>query len=206
MKKLILLPTLILTLTLVTVGCDKTDTNTNTNQNTVDENTNTTEENVNTNSSAEVDSSTEVSTEVDTSDWVSYENEEYGFSFEYPEDSGLEILTEGRPANDPGDIILTIDDQCVVNIFKPSDKGVEDVREAINSGKYDNLDVVESIDINDIKGIKYLGTVNPYGEEGYIFSLIINDKKVTYLLRYGNDDESCLSTSEEIIESLKLYF
>ena len=78
MKKHILLSTLILTLTLLTVGCTKNQTNTNTNQSTVNKNTN--QENTNTNSS------TDASDQTDTSGWVSYENEEYGYGFKYLSD------------------------------------------------------------------------------------------------------------------------
>ena len=64
------------------------DTNENVNQETeINENINeTADQNINVNINEAEDLSDEVSIEVDTSDWLTYENEVYGFSLRYPED------------------------------------------------------------------------------------------------------------------------
>jgi hypothetical protein len=67
---------------------------TNTEQGNVNANTNTVVDNVNTNETVEavntnLNTSTESNEVVDTSDWLTYTNEEYGFSFRYPGDAKL---------------------------------------------------------------------------------------------------------------------
>ena len=97
--KPILISTLAASL-LVLAGCT---TQTATNANTANQNTNTevvvntneavSNENTNTEQGSEVDLSAEASAEVDTSDWLTYTNEEYGFSFKYPPQWSLEVLS-----------------------------------------------------------------------------------------------------------------
>jgi len=81
-KKVIILSTLALVLSLGLFGCAKTQkpaVNTNQNQNT----------NVEANANTNVATTTE---EIDTSNWKTYRNEEYGFEFKYPGDWGYAVV------------------------------------------------------------------------------------------------------------------
>jgi hypothetical protein len=77
-----------------------------TNTNTVsDDNTNIIVDSANTNETVEVDNTnvntnTESDEAVDTSDWLTYTNEEYGFSFKYPAEWGNVDAQSGLPAGE----------------------------------------------------------------------------------------------------------
>lgn len=82
-SKYILIPSITVSV-LVLAGCTQTTMNTNTVSNTNNDNTNTNSEVVvNTNIIGE-------DGEVDTNDWLTYTNEEYGFSLSYPKNFTLE--------------------------------------------------------------------------------------------------------------------
>jgi len=87
-EKVIILSTLALVLSLGLFGCVKTQkpvVNTNQNQNT--------------NTKVEANANTNVATtteEIDTSNWKTYRNEEYGFEFKYPEDWKIDFLSNGQ--------------------------------------------------------------------------------------------------------------
>jgi hypothetical protein len=96
--KILSLSTITASLVFIT-GCTTVQTATNTNEvsntNTNTVNTNATVANENTN--------TEQGSEVDTSDWLTYTNEEYGFSFKYPEEWGN---VEEEPGLTEGNVSL----------------------------------------------------------------------------------------------------
>lgn len=105
-QKILYLSTITASLVLIT-GCTTVQTATNTNEvsNTNTANTNVvvdTNENTNTIVVNENTNTDQVS-EVDTSDWLTYTNEEYGFSFMYPEEWGN---VEEEPGLTEGNVSL----------------------------------------------------------------------------------------------------
>ncbi len=80
MKKILQLTTIITGLLLIGAGCALWNTTVE-NTNTPEGNTNATVENANTQGQG----NTNETNEVDTNDWLTYTNEEHGFSFKYPQ-------------------------------------------------------------------------------------------------------------------------
>ena len=141
----------------------------------------------------------------ETADWLTYENEEYEFNFKYPLSFTLEILNEGGPASDVGDVYISNENNtCFIHITKPTTEKKEVIEYSINNGILKNSQIpIESININNLKGIKYNNVVNSNGEEGAIYELIINEKGFSFLIRSGNADKECLNISEKILNTIK---
>ena len=81
----------LLTTLLVITGCTQTQTVSNTNDST------TTNSPVNENSNTVVTNTNTIESDVDTSAWLTYTNEDYGFSFRYPEEWGKTVVTTREP-------------------------------------------------------------------------------------------------------------
>lgn len=118
-SKTILISTLATSL-LVLAGCttqtttdtNVTDTNTTVNTNAI-ANTNTTNDDTN-DVVANENTNVEQGTEVDTSDWLTYTNDEYGFSFKYPEEWDYEIGAETLPEGDAITILFLSPDDKII--------------------------------------------------------------------------------------------
>lgn len=76
-----------------------------------------------------------ITSDVDTSDWLTYTNEKYGYSVKYPSDATYQELTSGsRGDEDLGYIVnFTIGD-LVVRILATSNAGATTLNELVNSG------------------------------------------------------------------------
>ena len=200
-------PILISTLTaslLILAGCTtQTATNTMVNDNATVEvvaNTNETTSNENTNVG-------DASGEVDTSDWLTYTNDEYGFSFKYPEGWELTVLVEGGLGSDVGDIDL-VGNNCTVAIAIPHEKDDQErvvgmFNNSLKSGFF-GTEPIETTKIGEIQGIKYLDPKFGYDRQGEIYKFVINNQLFSYSHDYTKDILGCKSTSDKVLSSFKL--
>lgn len=187
---------------LVLAGCSaQTATNTiNENANIeVVTNTNETVSNENTNA--------EQGSEVDTTNWLTYENEEYGFSFKYPKEWTLEVLQEGGLGTDIGDIIIQ-SNMCEVYISVPHEKddqarAVSMYNEALSTGSFGD-DPVKKILLGSIPAVQYLNPKFAYESKGEIYQFVINGKLFSSTSSYDPGDESCAAISETILMTMQL--
>lgn len=111
-------------------GCTTVQTNTNAVSNTNVANTNVV---VDTNENANItvtndNINTDQASEVDTSDWLTYTNEEYGFSFKYPSDWTVKQLDDKTLGLVSSELQVELDNgptsinnsDLMLNIYKPS--------------------------------------------------------------------------------------
>ncbi len=205
--KILFLSTVAASLVLVT-GCTTVQiaTNTNANQNTnaavvTNPNGNTNGVAVNDNTNAEQGS------EDDTSNWLTYTNDEYGFSFKYPEGWELTVLVEGGLGSDVGDIDL-VGNNCTVAIAIPHEKDDQErvvgmFNNSLKSGFF-GTEPIETTKIGEIQGIKYLDPKFGYDRQGEIYKFVINNQLFSYSHDYTKDILGCKSTSDKVLSSFKL--
>ena len=206
-SKFILISTITTSLALFAGCTTKTTTNTTIDTNTANDNTtvevvaNTNETLVNENTNSEEGS------EVDTSDWQTYTNEEYGFSFKYSEEWALTVLVEGGLGNDVGDIDL-VGNNCTIAIAIPHEKDDQErvvgmFNNSLKSGFF-GTEPIEITKIGEIQGIKYLDPKFGYDRQGEIYKFVINNQLFSYSLDYTKDILGCKSTADNVLSSFKL--
>jgi len=155
---------------------------------------------VNTNQSEEqIDLSAEALAKVDTSDWLTYRNEEYGFEFKYKENWNIEennIITviipnyDDRPLLvDLGRININIDTTTDINVL------VKEGRDYLTKSWQDELGVEKDVSEKNIfkndNSIIFLGPLSPpSGMNERIYILISNVYKTAIIsgVIYGGSE------------------
>ena len=155
---------------------------------------------VNTNQSEEqIDLSAEALAKVDTSDWLTYRNEEYGFEFKYKENWNIEennIITviipnyDDRPLLvDLGRINIKIDTTTDINVL------VKEGRDYLTKSWQDELGVEKDVSEKNIfkndNSIIFLGPLSPpSGMNERIYILISNVYKTAIIsgVIYGGSE------------------
>ncbi|MFA5135398.1 MAG: hypothetical protein WC505_06470 [Patescibacteria group bacterium] len=114
---------------------DNEGDNTN-NANTVAANQNMNATNVNTATNDNENTNVNALTsDIDTSDWLTYENEEYGYSVKYPSDATYQELTSGiNDDEDLGYIVNFSIGDLVIRILASNNAGANTLNELVNSG------------------------------------------------------------------------
>lgn len=137
---------------------------------------------------------------VDTSDWPIYTNEEYGFSFRYPDSWQIETVKEGGLGKDIGDIQLS-KDKCFIHIDKPT-QASDDIMTAFITGELGGLSL-EVLRINGVDALKQVGAVNTYGDIGTSYRILNNNKEVSLIvMQSGLDVESCVEDYSIMVNSI----
>lgn len=213
MKKII--TSLTLSSLVVLAGCTTTQTATTNNTNVgIAEEVNTNkvaevkETTENTNEATDVVENTitsETAEEVDTSDWLTFENEEYGFSFKYPGDwEVLEVQEEGLDIA-KGDHKITDNSFCTFHIRYPKTdvqiKTYEAVNFAFETGTLGD-EVVEQITVNNLEAVKRSTPVNSLGEVGIVYNFLINEKTFKIIPYYGISKTQCNNIYKVIVYSI----
>lgn len=187
---------------LVLAGCTQTTTNTNTVSN-ANENTNT-EVVVNTNDNSNtVDEGGEVETNIDTSDWLTYTNEEHGFSFKYPKEWLIDVIDEsdeGGMGLNIGSIVMSSSDcRAQGDLLKAG--AIEETKKTYIN---DVSKALVEIDRNSITGIQYYDVVNENNYKGYIYMYLIRQDEFSFRLVDHPTNQSCQLIFGEIMKTLTL--
>jgi len=153
----------------------------------------------------------ELKTEMDTSDWIVYDNKEYGFSFKYPRDWEVQRTLGGvslTPLSCP-DVIR--DDGKKSGAFAIVINQSYNISDIIPpEGKYSTLKEVKKdvyYKMNDYLFHK-IYWIGDKGRKGVV--MIVRDEKSGKILETGNSNE-CISVVDEpkfldaILTTLKIY-
>lgn len=135
--------------------------------------------------------------DIDTSDWLTYTNEEYGFSVDYPRDWNYEINTEGLLNEDVISILfLSPEDQEIKSKddFTDLPLGYEVIVRSTNLSPAEfaekrmqgfNLDYSEIINDAHLEGVKYW---EPGLSEGaYVNVLQLNSSMLIQLISFSKE-------------------
>jgi hypothetical protein len=127
---------------------------------------------------------TEQGSEVDTSDWLTYTSEEYGFSFRYPSSATVNHLDINHWSIE-GDNQLTVlvavndqDYQTAVN-EKPVEASITEQRELIINGLTATLQIGMGADLGNDSNTKYPFTIYilPFNNKTLNFSIDSQNKQ-----------------------------
>lgn len=171
---------------------------------TTNQNVNTANANTTANENTNVNAITSV---IDTSDWVTYENEEYGFSFRYPAKLGSvgeyvppypNTIFNGNTIQVAG--ITAGEGDSFIQVYVVNDT-LENVKQDIESREFEYYDKVaewESIQLNSIPveyARKSINFENDYFRNIYLFQ---NNNLVSIVYTFTNAGESdtAISTFE----------
>jgi len=151
---------------------------------------------------------------IDTSDWLTYENEEYGYSIKYPEDwnflepiqpaSALFIFS---PAKDPNDSWAWRNIEILV-LENPNSLSIEEYYDSSNN-KFDIYNDasggIEDVVINDLNAKRFNTVLGEIG--GDIIVINKGDKIYEITIVTHTNDEKSLGyelISEEIVKTFQL--
>lgn len=152
------------------------------------------------NTNVNVDANTNSSYEIDTSGWLMYTNEEYGFSFRYPGDWALEVIQEGGLGTKPGDVQLS-KDICQIHVDKPTPAS-SDILEALTTKELRGS-AIEVLNINGLNVIKQTGPVNTYGNIGNSYRILNDSSEVSlFVMQSGLDVTNCVEDYHDIIKTI----
>ena len=142
-----------------------------------------------------------ITSDIDTSDWKTYRNEELGFSFRYPE--GWVISSElkrGEPKSDPILNLLRIDiddlESGIKLVVNVSEINHVQLPEEILADEFVNNATKQKILFSGIEANKYIGT-----KLQSISILISQDNKVFNVTMSGFSEDT-KSEANEIIDAL----
>ena len=146
--------------------------------------------------------------------WKLYTNEEYGFSFQYPEDwtdnlqSPDSNIVDGQPAG--GSITFNVTNAKTDSLDNEYETTVKDYdKDETPTGELkpqSTIDQKEYITLDKHKAIKFSGSAYHIWGWGYISTLAINNNK-TYLISISymkeEDREEFLNIYDKVISSFK---
>jgi len=149
---------------------------------------------------------TDTNSSIDTSDWLTYENTDYGFSLKYPTHWNAKEELIGGLDIEQGDVNIS-GDLCNIHLLFPKkdvmDKAVNDVKQGIATQLFHNMSV-QAITINDINGITYQTTVNEKGDKSAVYHFVLQDKTVELLLYTGNEQNMCQQIFDTMVHSITI--
>jgi len=194
-------------------GCTQTTTtnlnsgqvNTDNSNTLVSDNTNTASTNdaavENTNSEpVNENTNTDQVSEVDTSDWLTYTNEEYGFSCRYPSNWNIDVINEddeGGMGTNLGTITMNSED-CQVFVDNV-------LVGTINNQKAGNNKTLLDIESTaGVQGISFFDAVNENGSEGIIYIYKVNDGEIRFIPVSNPSDPTCSLELKQIVSTLDI--
>ena len=194
--KLISVSTLVASLVFVT-GCTTQST---TYANTSNDNTNTvvTNSNENTNQVVNENTNTDQGSEVDTSDWLTYTNEEYGFSLKYPVGYTVNGNPQAGLSINSSDILVT-NDSCVIKISQKNSNILSDIK---NTGKVNGEYEAVPYSGNFLSGYQYYGVTNENGDENNIY-ILATSKSIFTVLLFSGKAEVCNNELNLILDTIQ---
>lgn len=145
-------------------------------------------------------SNTSVDSSVDTANWLTYTNEEYGFKMEYPDNWTVEIVDENHEGGmglGYGDVLFK-SENCLVKLAK-SKSNLDQYYASLNPEESQRA---EYLQINQTKALRFFGVTNENDLKGFIYLFPLDDQSIIFIPTDNPSAEECKNSLEKMMLSV----